>query len=344
MRRRLKLATAVVGVVVLAASAGFASNPFTDVSAGRYYTNAVAWAFSNGVTTGTSATTFSPEQNVTRGQNVTFAYRYDQNVVQPALSDIDGQLDAVDEQLDAVDDRFDGLDTLDELSCTASQVAINDGGWRCADPVLQPTFREPIDQALVAAGNIGFDPSIAIGNDGNPIIAHSDSDGGLELYVCADATCTSGTNRVLVEDERVGKYPSATIGVDGNPVISHFNDTFGDLELYRCGNPACSSGTNHILETADRVGYKPSMVIGAEGNPMISHQDLTNGDLELYVCDDPACSNGRNSVLPTGGITGSEPAIAVGADGSPIISYRDSFDVDLRLYVGPATTYAIVFE
>ena len=50
------------------------------------------------------------------------------------------------------------------------------------------------------------------------------------------------------------------------------------------------------------------------------------------------------SLLPTGGITGSEPAIAVGADGSPIISYRDSFDVDLRLYVGPATTYAIVFE
>ena len=49
-------------------------------------------------------------------------------------------------------------------------------------------------------------------------------------------------------------------------------------------------------------------------------------------------------MLPTGGITGSEPAIAVGADGSPIISYCDSFDVDLRLYVGPATTYAIVFE
>ena len=89
MRRRLKLAAGVVGLVGLCATAGFASNTFTDVPAGRYYTDAVDWAFNNGVTTGTSATTFSPEQAVTRAQNVTFAYRYDQNVVQPALDPTD---------------------------------------------------------------------------------------------------------------------------------------------------------------------------------------------------------------------------------------------------------------
>ena len=121
MRRRLKLAAAVVGVVVLAASAGFASNPFTDVSAGRYYTNAVAWAFSNGVTTGTSATTFSPEQNVTRGQNVTFAYRYDQNVVQPELETIDDNFDVV---TDAINDNADAIsDIEDNVATVASDVA-----------------------------------------------------------------------------------------------------------------------------------------------------------------------------------------------------------------------------
>ena len=50
--------------------------PFTDVSSGKYYTQAVLWAAENGVTEGTSETTFSPEHTCTRGQIVTFLYRY----------------------------------------------------------------------------------------------------------------------------------------------------------------------------------------------------------------------------------------------------------------------------
>lgn len=52
------------------------SNPFTDVPAGKWYTNAVLWAVANGITSGTSATKFSPNANVTREQLVTFLYRY----------------------------------------------------------------------------------------------------------------------------------------------------------------------------------------------------------------------------------------------------------------------------
>ena len=51
------------------------NNPFTDVSAGDYYYTAVLWAVENGVTAGTSATTFSPNSTCTRGQIVTFLYR-----------------------------------------------------------------------------------------------------------------------------------------------------------------------------------------------------------------------------------------------------------------------------
>ena len=51
-------------------------NPFTDVSSGDYYYNAVLWAVENGITTGTTASTFSPEDTCTRGQVVTFLYRY----------------------------------------------------------------------------------------------------------------------------------------------------------------------------------------------------------------------------------------------------------------------------
>lgn len=48
---------------------------FTDVPATADYAQAVAWAVSNGITNGTSATTFSPATTCTRGQIVTFLYR-----------------------------------------------------------------------------------------------------------------------------------------------------------------------------------------------------------------------------------------------------------------------------
>ena len=48
---------------------------FTDVKSDAYYEKAVAWAVENKVTTGTSATTFSPDATVTRGQSVTFLWK-----------------------------------------------------------------------------------------------------------------------------------------------------------------------------------------------------------------------------------------------------------------------------
>lgn len=52
-----------------------AANPFTDVKAAAYYYNAVLWAVKEGITAGTSATTFSPDLICTRGQAVTFLFR-----------------------------------------------------------------------------------------------------------------------------------------------------------------------------------------------------------------------------------------------------------------------------
>lgn len=51
------------------------SNPFTDVSTGDYYYDAVLWAVANGMTSGTSAARFSPDAAVTRSQAVTFLWR-----------------------------------------------------------------------------------------------------------------------------------------------------------------------------------------------------------------------------------------------------------------------------
>ena len=49
--------------------------PFVDVAAGSYYYDAVLWAVENGITKGTSDTTFSPDADCTRAQIVTFLWR-----------------------------------------------------------------------------------------------------------------------------------------------------------------------------------------------------------------------------------------------------------------------------
>ena len=49
--------------------------PFTDVKTDSYCYNAVLWAVENGITNGTSETTFSPDMNCSRAHIVTFLWR-----------------------------------------------------------------------------------------------------------------------------------------------------------------------------------------------------------------------------------------------------------------------------
>ena len=54
------------------------ANPFTDVTENDDYYEAVLWAVERGITSGTSATTFSPHAPCTRAQIVTFLFRYNE--------------------------------------------------------------------------------------------------------------------------------------------------------------------------------------------------------------------------------------------------------------------------
>ncbi len=55
-----------------------AASGFSDVSSGSYYADAVAWAKADGIVNGTSETTFSPNEPVTREQTAAILYRYAQ--------------------------------------------------------------------------------------------------------------------------------------------------------------------------------------------------------------------------------------------------------------------------
>ena len=86
--------TATSETVTLTAKA----NPFEDVVTGHVFYDAIMWAVDTGITTGTTATTFSPEAVCTRGQVVLFLYRYvgkpGHNVTENPFTDISAENDA----------------------------------------------------------------------------------------------------------------------------------------------------------------------------------------------------------------------------------------------------------
>ncbi|MDR0670945.1 MAG: S-layer homology domain-containing protein, partial [Oscillospiraceae bacterium] len=53
-------------------------NPFPDVSAGQYYTDAVIWAAEHKIVLGYASGGFGPDDNITREQMAAILYRYEQ--------------------------------------------------------------------------------------------------------------------------------------------------------------------------------------------------------------------------------------------------------------------------
>ncbi len=106
------------------------TNPFIDVKPNKYYTNAVIWAFHNGIVNGVSPTEFEPESNVTREQIATILYR---QAGSPAVTETDLS-------------RF--LDASDVSSYAANAVR-----WAVAEGVIKGSTVVTAEQLYTAALN-----------------------------------------------------------------------------------------------------------------------------------------------------------------------------------------------
>ncbi|MCC8120668.1 MAG: S-layer homology domain-containing protein, partial [Oscillospiraceae bacterium] len=65
-------------------------NPFSDVSEAAHqdYYASILWCYQNGITTGTSSTTFDPDGTITRAQAVTMLARYEVNVMGGTIAEV----------------------------------------------------------------------------------------------------------------------------------------------------------------------------------------------------------------------------------------------------------------
>ena len=75
IRRIITLFSAALLTLSAAPAQAAGVSPFTDVSPGAWFSDAVAWGTEQGIITGTSPATFSPNETVTRGMFVTLLGR-----------------------------------------------------------------------------------------------------------------------------------------------------------------------------------------------------------------------------------------------------------------------------
>ncbi len=186
-----------------------------------------------------------------------------------------------------------------------------------------------------AVNSVGLFPSLAIGPDGRPLIAHRDQTAGtLRMTRCADAACTSATSTTIDDPANlVGIMPSLALGADGLPVISHMDETAGALRVTHCQDLACAGATSTTVDDpANTVGTFSSLAIGTDGVPVISHRSFEDQALRVTHCNNAACT-GATSVTaddPTNSV-GRYGTLAIGADGLPIIAHRDDSLAALRI-------------
>jgi hypothetical protein len=180
------------------------------------------------------------------------------------------------------------------------------------------------DAAEITGGNT----SIAIGDDGYPVISYQQSvtpwDGLLKVAKCNDASCVGGNETITTLDTTGGpgfESTSLALGADGNPVIAYMDTAADAITIAKCNDPACTGGDETFMAVDfSTTSMRLSLVLAPDGNPLVSYM----GSLKLARCNDDACAGGDESIaIVDSAAEARSSSIAIGADGLPVISYFD---------------------
>jgi len=127
-------------------------------------------------------------------------------------------------------------------------------------------------------------PSVAVNNNGWPIIAYYDEgNGDLKVVACSNTSCQPGigsstyvvggsfTIQTVDSSGDVGMYTSIAVQSNNNPVIAYYDVTNGKLKVAECTNATCSSSTIKTIGSADDAGL--SIAIGTDGTPLVAYID-----------------------------------------------------------------------
>jgi hypothetical protein len=189
------------------------------------------------------------------------------------------------------------------------------------------------ETVVVDSSNV-IEPSIAIGADGQAIIAFFDEfEEDLRIFWSGGAGGQGSTITIEAEG-RVGSNNSITIGYDGLPIISYYDQLNDSLKVAKCGNFGCSQNNTITTVFEGVVGGGSSITsitLGLDGYPVISFVDR-DGNLLIARCGNHSCTQENDGttfvvVDSSTSVMADSTSIAIGSDGLPIVAYTDGPDL-----------------
>lgn len=254
--------------IVLLLSTVVAENlhPFTDVSKNAYYYDAVEWAAFNGITNGTSESTFSPDRPITRAEAVTMLWRM---AGRPSVSDPPEELIQPTPSPTPYEEKFGDAGRL-YLTDLFSVALYTSGNGK--------TSQDIVDEEDSAWTYSGW---------GNTVIGDHFDDGFYRIRLLQPGdTCyilQEDGSRANYECVRIDKNGTNTGGdvLDSNG-NSAFDDPDSDMFMYTC-NPAGGGKSVTI------VYWINVMDEGAQPRTYISEEK----ELPYTNCDCTQCNNAK---------------------------------------------------
>lgn len=199
-------------------------------------------------------------------------------------------------------------------------------------------------------GNTGWDTSIALDANGNPVISFYDFTGGvMKVMHCNNATC-SGANPVNTPDILSRRTTSIALDASGNPVIASAGQSDQGLRIVHCGNATCSA--NNTITSPDFPVFPAqadvrgiSLMLDAAGNPVVSFYRADKAQLKILHCADANCSSASNTLTVVDpGAQASDhrsTSLTLDANGNPVVAYQDLAGQALKvLHCGNASCSA----
>ena len=186
-----------------------------------------------------------------------------------------------------------------------------------------------------STGRVGWYTSIAIGDNGLPVISYYNiTNPALKVAACTTTNCT-GTATITTIDSTgiVGGYTSIAMRDNGNPIISYFDNTNPALKVAACTTTNCT-GTTTIttIDSTGLVGINTSIAIRDNGLPIISYYDDTNTALKVAACTTTNCTGTTTiTTIDSTGDVGEHTSIAIRDNGLPVISYNDFTNSALKV-------------
>lgn len=186
------------------------------------------------------------------------------------------------------------------------------------------------------ATDLGQYTSIAIGQEGLPVVAYFDNTAGRLLAAkCRNSACSGVSTLSVVDDPAsvAGIYLDIAVRPDGRPVISYQDVTAQQLKLAVCNQSDCSGGINAVVTIATPYGFGEysSIAIGSDGLPVIAARDTASQALRLVKCTGWPCSATIAQIDDPTNSVGHAVSVAIGSDGFPVMSYFDLTAGDLKL-------------